>query len=440
VAALNALMPAPLLIPPLAARRFLRRALGLDVPFPTIDSALRHLGYVQIDPINVCGRMHDLILRNRVAGYREGDLMRHLHGGATEAPPPVNGSPGVLTLRGGVPAELPERARPRAPPLPAETRTAFEHHLPATHLLASLPSEAWPHLLGAMRQRTRRTSAWSGRLTPTERSVAESLLAEIAARGPLASEDFDDDRRARRVVWGAATLVKSTLQKLFFHGRVLIAQRVNNRRRYDLPERVLPARVLAAPEPTKHETARWLVLLKLRQRRLATLRRDEVPLVEDAVQPVTIAPCSGGRCPPLFCLREDVPLLETVLSETASLRDDGAAPAATPQLLAPLDPLIYDRRVTGALWGFDYTWEVYTPPGKRVRGYYALPVLAGTELVGHVEPKADRERGALLVQSQRTRRGHRVAGAVRELAAWLGLRSGQRKPRVPSDVRGSAPG
>ena len=42
-------------------------------------------------------------------------------------------------------------------------------------------------------------------------------------------------------------------------------------------------------------------------------------------------------------------------------------------LLAPLDPLIYDRRLTSALWNFEYTWEVYTPPAKRKRGYYALP-------------------------------------------------------------------
>jgi hypothetical protein len=91
--------------------------------------------------------------------------------------------------------------------------------------------------------------------------------------------------------------------------------------------------------------------------------------------------------------------------------------------LAPLDPLIYDRRVTARLWGFDYTWEVYTPPAKRVRGYYALPVLAGTEIVGHVDPKADRAAGRLRVVSRRLRRGHRVATAVTELAGFLGLRA-----------------
>ncbi len=96
--------------------------------------------------------------------------------------------------------------------------------------------------------------------------------------------------------------------------------------------------------------------------------------------------------------------------------------ASTPLLLAPLDPLIYDRRITSALWGFDYTWEVYTPAHKRVRGYYAFPVLSGHELVGHVDPKADTKAGKLQIVSRAVRRGHSVAPSVKSLAAFLGLR------------------
>lgn len=358
--------------------------MGLERPHAGIEAALAHHGYIQIDPINVAGRMHDLILRNRVAGYREGDLMRYLHG------------------------------TDNAKPLERQERRAFEHHVPGTGILVAFPLEAWPHLLGEMHRRSRRASAWSGRLTPREKELAATLLAEIGARGPLGSEDFDDERRARRV-WGAAKLAKATLQKLFFHGRLLIAQRANNRRRYDLPERVLPAALLQQPEPPAAETARWLALLKLRQRRLCALKRDELRLVADAVQPVAVE-----GCPPLFCLREDLPLIERVIAEAAA-KDSTAEPRHT-RLLAPLDPLIYDRRVTLALWDYDYTWEVYTPPAKRVRGYYALPVLSGLELVGHVDPKADREAGRLRVVSKRIRRGHRVAEHVREFARWLGLK------------------
>ncbi len=361
----------------------MRRALLLDAPAPDVGTALAHHGYVQIDPLNVCGRMHDLILRNRVTGYREGDLMRHVHG---------------------------ERD-----PLPAARRTAFEHHLPATGILVVFTPDAWPHLLAAMRARTRRSGAWSGRLTPREKELAPRILDALAAsKTPLGPEAIDDDRRAYGG-WGSATLAKSTMQKLFFHGRLLIAQRANGRRLYDLPERALPAATLASPEPSSADSARWEALLKLRQRRLVLLKKNELPHVADLVQPVQIA---DG--PLLHCLREDVPLFESA-ADLSTLNPQLSTPAA-PLLLAPLDPLIYDRRVTTRLWGFDYTWEVYTPPAKRVRGYYALPLLAGHELIGHIDPKADRKAKKLTVVSRSVRRGHKAADAVRHLARFLGLK------------------
>src|SRR5438046_7668664 len=105
----------------LDARRLQRRALLLDTPAPSLSAALAHHGYIQIDPINICGRMHDLILRNRVAGYREGDLMRHLHGDPS--------------------AKLPT---PNSKLFASAPRTAFEHHVPNTHVLVAFPLEAWP--------------------------------------------------------------------------------------------------------------------------------------------------------------------------------------------------------------------------------------------------------------------------------------------------------
>jgi uncharacterized protein YcaQ len=360
------------------ARHFLLRTHLFAVPAPDVATALGHHGYIQIDPINVCGRMHDLILRSRVAGYREGNLMRHLHG---------------------------EEGDPHH----ASVRTAFEHHLPRSNILVAFPENAWPHLLSEMKARARRTGAWSGRLTAREKAFVPSLLAELAARGPLSSEDLHDGRRSYQG-WGASTLAKTTLQKLFFHGRVLIAARRSQRRYYALPERVLSAATLARPSPDAKETARWLVLLRLRQHRLVTLKKTELPLVEDAVHAVVV---EGGLR--LYCLREDAALF-SVHDDSAPSTDD------TPRLLAPLDPLIYDRRLTARLWNFSYTWEVYTPAHKRVRGYYALPVLAGDEIVGHIDPKVDREAGRLVIQNRSVRRGYSTVAAVRELARFLGVR------------------
>ena len=377
---------------PLTARRFMRRAVLLDAPAPNVGAALAHHGYIQIDPINVTGRMHDLILRNRVQDYREGDLMRYLHGGSMQRSPLERGG----AQRRGV--------------LPASQRKAFEHHLPQAGTLVAFTLDAWPHLLATMRSRQHRTSAWSGRLSPRQKELVPTLLAEIAARGPLSSEEFAETGKARSI-WGASTQAKATLQKLFFHGRLLIARRSDgNRRYYDLPERVMPAAILRKAPSTKIESARWEALLKLRQRRLVLLKRQELALVEDLVQAVKIE-----GLPLLHCLKSDRPLLDQIVNHKSEIINPPL------RLLAPLDPLIYDRRVTSGLWGFDYTWEVYVPPAKRKRGYYALPVLAGTEIVGHVDPKAERDRKKLRIVSRVIRRGHRVADAVRTLAGWLGL-------------------
>jgi uncharacterized protein len=352
------------------ARRFMRRATGLDEGLTDVAGALAHLGFVQIDPINVNGRMQDHILRNRVLGYREQDLMRFVHHDGT--------------------------------------REAFEHHLPDSSNLAALPLDAWPHLQQSMAARTRTDSLWSGRLTAAEKKLAARLLAQMADSGPLCSQDIESARKAKNHAWDSTTLAKSTLQKLFFHGRVLIARREGNRRYYDVPEKILPAEWMNAPTPAEAETKRWLAELKLRQRRLAMLKSTELRVLGDQVVAVNISDLPKLK---VFMLRRDLPELHKAERERNVTQK--------PLLLAPLDPLIYDRRVTEQLWGYDYRWEVYVPPQKRVRGYYALPLLHGTQFTGHADLKADRESGVLQVLSEV---GPSVRSATKSLARFLGLK------------------
>lgn len=356
-----------------AARRFMIHATGLAAPHVSIARALDYHSYVQIDPLNICGRMHDLILRNRVAGYREGDLMRHLHNGP---------------------------------------RVAIESHHPVQGVLAAFSVRDWPFLRVKMHERSRRTRGYYyGRMTALESRMAERILAEIAHRGPMSPGDFEPGPR-RRSDWGSgSTLARKVFEKLYLHGRLIISRRDAFRRIYDLPERVLPVEIQNTPVPTQEEHDEWAILSVLRQRRLVTLRKQDVAPVRAHVAEVKVE-----GCPAMFCLRSDLPLLEQAAA--GALAENGGEP----RLLAPLDPLIYDRRITSGLWNFDYTWEVYTPEAKRTRGYYALPVLAGEVIVGHVDPKADRKAGRLRVMSRRVPRGVRVAPAVKGLAAFLGLR------------------
>jgi hypothetical protein len=65
--------------------------------------------------------------------------------------------------------------------------------------------------------------------------------------------------------------------------------------------------------------------------------------------------------------------------------------------LAPLDPLIWDRRLLRDVFGFDYIWEVYVPAAKRKHGYYVLPLLFDDRIVGRIEPRLERKTGTLTI-------------------------------------------
>jgi len=268
--------------------------------------------------------------------------------------------------------------------------------------------EAWPHLQRAMQARTRSDSTWSGKLSAAEKKLAARILARMADEGPLSSQDIESARKAKTHAWDSTTLAKSTLHKLFFHGRVLIARRDGIRRYYDLPEKVLPTATLNASMPTETETARWLAELKLRQRRLAILKTSEVRALSDEIVAVSIQELPKLK---VHVLRRDLPQLAKAQSSPLGTSE--------PLLIAPLDPIIYDRRVTEQLWAFDYRWEVYVPPQKRQRGYYALPLLHGTRFTGHADLKADRETGKLHIVSSE---GRSVKRAAKKLAVFLELR------------------
>lgn len=360
----------PLRVTPAAARRFARRAVGLDAPHASVAAALAHHGWIQLDPINVCGRMHDLILRNRVRDYREGDLLRYTHG---------------------------------------PDRPALEHFLPGGSVLCVFPLEAWRFIAARTRWRRRRAD---GKLEPAHERMAKFIERELHERGPLSSAEIEDDARAT-TGWGSdGRLVKVVLEQMFTRGRVLITGRnAHFHRRYDLPDRVLPPAILAEKTASEREMERWNILGRLRQRRLVILSSADAALIGRGAQRVEIE--GAGTA---YCLPEDAPLLEAVAGEPA---DD--SPAAEPLLLAPLDPLIYDRRLTARLWDYAYTWEVYTPPAKRVRGYYALPVLHGDRLVGHVDPKADRTAGRLQIVGRQAPRSLALKEATARLAGFLGL-------------------
>ena len=358
-----------------AARAFLIHAFALETwqNQETVEAVIQQLEFVQEDSINVCGRIHDLILWPRVASYTPEALAQTLYG-------------------------------PRA--------STFEIHFPN---LSALPRSDYPYFVSRMRERQATPGRWQG-LFPHEEAVAEVFLTALDTQGPLSTRSHGNDFGHMVSGWGTrATVVSQVAEKLWLQGKLSIAHRKNFERYFDRTERIAPelaawhTREAILPDPA--QVAHFRVLKRLRARRLFRPKRDELALLgKEALCKVEIE----GVARPWFCLKDDAE------------RFTETEPLQATFFLAPLDPLIYDRERTRDLFEFDYTWEVYTPEAKRRWGYYVLPILHNGTLVGRLDPKIDRKTGTLQVRSLTLEPDAdvvSVAQRLRSFAHFLGMKT-----------------
>jgi uncharacterized protein YcaQ len=345
------------------ARRFLVRRHLLDPPrsLPaepaSVLRVVERLGSLQFDPIEVPGtRNHDLVLHNRIAGYRREWCDLWLYG---------------------------------------PDRRLIELYNKSLNLL---PVEELPHYALAW---DRSHAYYRDRILAEQATVADAILARIAAEGPLSSAAFAEHDHAVDWWWAPTRASRAVLEALFVTGRVGIARRDGNRRHFDLIERLVPGELLAVRE-SEEDAMRHRLLSRFRAVGLATPRsatevmygtgaapereRDTAALVEaGALLAVEVEGLRGPR----YLMADELPLLEEARV------GHGGAPGVA--FLAPLDPLVWDRRLLRALWSFDYIWEVYVPEAKRRWGYYVLPLLFGERLVGRIEPRYERRTRTLRI-------------------------------------------
>jgi hypothetical protein len=268
--------------------------------------------------------------------------------------------------------------------------------------------------------------SWGGitRLARDQPELVDWVRQEVIDNGPLTAAEVEADVPRRSGNWGWNwSDSKTALEWLFWRGEVLVSRRNSAFARvYDIPERVLPAPVLATPTPPPADAFRELVRLSAAALGVAT---------EPELRDYFRLPVAGARTA-LAELVEAGELLPVAVERwrgSAYLHRDARLPrwvrAAT--LVSPFDPIVWKRERTERLFGFTYRIEIYTPAAQRTFGYYVLPFLLGDRLVARVDLKADRAAGTLLVPaawaepSAPPETAAALADELRRLAGWLGL-------------------
>jgi uncharacterized protein YcaQ len=345
------------------ARRFLVRRHLLAPPrsLPadprSVLDVVERLGLLQFDPLEVPGaRNHDLVLHARIGGYRREWCDQWLYGTDRRLIELYNKSLNMVPM----------------------------HELPHYRI-------AWQ----------RSTATYEDGILKEQADVAKAILKRLKADGPLSTAAFSEHGHAVDWWWAPTRASRAVMEALFVTGRIGIARREGNRRHYDLIERLVPPELLAVKE-SEEDAMTHRLLSRYRAVGLTTnigtqievmysagsteerARRTERLVEEGRLIPVNVDGLKRIR----YIVAEDAPALE----ETAD-RDSLGAPSVS--FLAPLDPLVWDRRMIRELFGFDYLWEVYVPEKKRRWGYYVLPILYGDRLIGRIEPRLDRKAKVL---------------------------------------------
>jgi uncharacterized protein len=356
-----------------------------------VPAMLRRLGAVQLDTISVLARSHELVAYARL---------------------------------GPIPRDRIERAywHPRRP-------AAFEYW---SHAACVLPIEDWPYYAFRRRALRDRGKRWH----QSHQDTCAEVLARLRAEGPLTATQLGGAKNGSS--WWDWSDTKIAVEWLLDVGDVICVRREGWRRVYDLPDRVLPGDLLAY-EPTDAECLAHLAAAAARSlgvvtradliehhrlRELTSPTARHADRVDEAAEaagltPVAVGTGAAGRASPPAA-RNGITMGWADPAALAQAAGGGRGRHRV-TLLSPFDSLVWDRKRTRRMFGFDHSLEAYVPRAKRVHGYFAMPLLAGGRLAGRVDPV---RQGQTLVARQLSLTSAAatvpMARALREAAEWVG--------------------
>ena len=379
-------MAHPVLANSAARRLFLdRHALAEPPTGPATGADLAALidriGFVQIDSINTVERAHHMILWSRRQSYRP-EALKRLH---------------------------------------EHDRAVWEHW---THDASILPIHLhhyWRHHFSRRQERMQKN--WAKWFRPGYEPQFETLLARIAAEGPVSTSDVGEGEARGSGGWWDWNPSKTALEWLWHTGKLAVTRRDGFQKVYDLAERVIPE-VHRGPEPHAADMVDWSCQAALD--RLGFADPSELRGYWGLITPEEAKDWAAAALK-----RGDVVEVELTGSMGQTKRSlarpdvlDAAARAPEPvsrlRILSPFDPALRDRDRAEFLFGFQYRIEVFVPEPRRKYGYYVFPVLEGDRLIGRIDVKAFRDALTLRVKAFWPEAGVRLgAGRCQRLEAEL---------------------
>jgi uncharacterized protein len=348
----------------IARRLFLQRhGLG-DAPVgpgkgDDLSRLIRVLGFVQLDSINTVARAHDMILHARRPAYRAGNLKR----------------------------------------LYETDKALFEHW---THDAAVIPMGYYPHWRLRFRHEAEVLKArWRNWRRDGFEAQFATVLAHVRDHGPVSSSDLGKGEKKGGGGWWDWHPSKTALEYLWRSGVLTVTGRDGFRKRYDLTERVIDQRMLAAAPPDAAQTVDWCCAGALQRLGFATAG-------ELAAFWATVSPAQARQwCASGLARREIIEIDITCADgdmrrvfarpEIAQQAAELVPPPGRMRVLSPFDPALRDRARALRLFGFHYRIEVFVPAAKRRFGYYVFPLLEGDRLIGRIDMKVLRDRDRLHV-------------------------------------------
>lgn len=319
-----------------------------------ITAYIRQAGCIQYDPLDVVGRNPDLVLQARCRAYRKGDIE----------------------------------------PLLYRDRALFD--VWDKNMSISTVAD-W----SSFERFRRRFLVWCRE----HQAVIDEITEYLQQHESACSSDFAHDVK---VDWhyGPQRLAKAALEAMCYAGLAVVHHKKGTRRYYALAEQCIPPEYfnMAPPYRTDEDYFKWGVLRRINAVGLLWNKPSDAWLgisglkskersqaFQNLLEEGRIAEIGvDGIKQPLYMASEHLDLLQAAAAQPSDT-------TSCARILAPLDNLLWDRRLIADLFGFEYKWEVYTPAAQRKYGYYVLPVLCGSELVARLEMETDPKRSTLVV-------------------------------------------